>query len=237
MAAFCNRLRGGRFAFRGRNIEVSPNRQGEPHPLHGQAWLAPWRGERLGQDRAEMRFLHERADWPWRYEAVQSVSASVDGVAIALEVRNLDDLPMPTGLGLHPCFPAGPGVRVRTQVSSVLLTDVETLATGRRAPASGAFDLSDRQIAGAGLDHGFAGWSGILDVVYPDHTIRVTASSDARWLQVYAPAGAEYFCAEPVTHANDAFAANESDWPELGVKVLNPGETLCLTLQITVLET
>jgi len=235
LAAFCNRLREGRLRFRGRTLDIPPNRPGERHPLHGQAWLAPWSAERLGPGQARMRFRHEPGHWPWRYEAVQSIVASDKGVALSLEVRNLDDQAMPAGIGLHPYFPAGDRVRLQTRASSVRLTDDERLPAGKPVQALGAYDLSDRLIAEAGLDNGYAGWSGQLDILYPTHTVRMTASSNASWLQVYAPKGETFFCAEPVTHANDALAMDEAGWEAQGIRVLEPGQSLRMDMRLEVL--
>ena len=42
LVPFANRIRGGRFTFRGREIVLRPNLAGDPSPLHGQGWLAAW---------------------------------------------------------------------------------------------------------------------------------------------------------------------------------------------------
>lgn len=234
MAPFCNRLREGRLAVGGRSVNIPPNRPGEPHPLHGQAWLAPWTAERRGSDRAVMRCLHEPDHWPWRYEAVQTVSAAHEGVLLRLELRNLDEQPMPAGLGLHPYFPSGPEVRVRTRVGGVLLADADGLPSGAPSPITAAFDLADRAMAAGALDHGYAGWSGRLDIHYPGHIVGLQASSDAGWLQVYAPPGEPWFCAEPMTHASGGLHAPEAQWTELGVRILQPGQTLSLEMRLEV---
>ena len=235
LAPFCNRLRDGRMDFRGQAVRLTPNHGQEPHPLHGQAWLRPWETEVTGAASADMWFQHEPGAWPWRYEARQTFSVSDAGLVIALEIQNLDSGPMPAGLGLHPYFPGSDPVRVQTSVSEVLLTDDHALATGQRAPARHAFDLTDRLISGAGLDHGVEGWSGRVDICYPGYKVRMSASANAGRLQVFAPKAESYFCLEPVTHANDAIAHPESDWPGLGIRVLAPGESLRIEMHLQVL--
>ena len=63
--------------------------------------------------------------------------------------------------------------------------------------------------------------------------LRLT-SSEARFFQVYSPPNGGIFVAEPVTHANAALNASESDWPELGMRVLEPGEAMSLTMRLEV---
>jgi aldose 1-epimerase len=61
------------------------------------------------------------------------------------------------------------------------------------------------------------------------------SSPDADFFQVYSPASGGLFVAEPVTHANAALNEPEERWPELGLRVLGPGETISLTMRLDVL--
>ena len=49
LVPYVNRIRGGRFTFRGREVRLAPNMAGDPSPLHGQGWLAPWQVEQRGR--------------------------------------------------------------------------------------------------------------------------------------------------------------------------------------------
>src|SRR5690242_14668932 len=42
LVPYVNRIRDGRFRFRGRTVEIAPNMAGDPSPLHGQGWLNAW---------------------------------------------------------------------------------------------------------------------------------------------------------------------------------------------------
>jgi aldose 1-epimerase len=108
LVPFCNRIRGGTFCFRERRINLSPNMAGDASPLHGQGWLARWRVEHHSDKSATLSFLHERAEWPWRYQAHQRFDLDPSGLAVELRCRNEDDLPMPCGLGFHPYSLARP---------------------------------------------------------------------------------------------------------------------------------
>ena len=52
LVPFVNRIRGGRFGFRGREIVLSPNMADDISPLHGQGWLNPWAVERASAGNA-----------------------------------------------------------------------------------------------------------------------------------------------------------------------------------------
>ncbi len=61
------------------------------------------------------------------------------------------------------------------------------------------------------------------------------SSHEARFFQLYSPRAGGIFVAEPVTHANAALNAPEAEWPELGMRVLEPGEAMGLDVRIEVI--
>ena len=234
LVPFVNRIRGGRFSFRGREVRLQPNMAGDPSPLHGQGWLNPWRVEQAGGADAVLSFDHEAGEWPWDYEARQEFALDAAGLSIHLICRNTSAEPMPCGLGQHPYFPCGPQTRIETEVTQVWTIDEHVLPL-ERVPAEGRFDLRDRLVCGQDLDHGFGGWNGearMSDPAWP-YNVRLSAL-EARFFQLYSPPAGGIFVAEPVTHANAALNAPEEEWPELGMRVLEPGEAMSLDMRLEV---
>lgn len=235
LVPFVNRVRGGRFTFRGREVRLSPNMKGDPSPLHGQGWLSPWEVESASDTRALLRFVHEPGEWPWRYEARQHLRLDPEGLSIVLDCRSLSDEPMPCGLGQHPYFNCGPQSRIDTRVTHAWTIDENVLPV-EKVPADGRFDLADRAVCGQDLDHGFAGWSGTARLTDPNWPFDVEISSPtARFFQLYSPEDGGIFVAEPVSHANAALNAPEEEWNELGLRVLEPGDEMSLEMRLDVL--
>ena len=235
LVPYVNRIRDGRFTFRGREVRIAPNMAGDPSPLHGQGWLNPWVVEAANEHMARLRFQHEPGEWPWRYEARQDFALDEHGLSLTLSCRNADDQPMPCGLGQHPYFPCGPATRLATEVTDAWAIDDKVLPVDK-VPAEGRYDLHDRLVCGQGLDNGFAGWGGEARISDPDwsYSMRLT-SPDAHFFQLYSPATGGIFVAEPVTHANAALNAPESEWAELGMRVLEPGEEMSLAMRLDVI--
>lgn len=234
LVPYVNRIRDGRFTFRGREVRLQPNMAGDPSPLHGQGWLNPWEIEEQTPTSASLTFRHEAGEWPWAYEARQRFQLDKEGLNLELQCRNLSDDPMPCGLGFHPYFPCGSETVLDTEVDVAWTIDDRVLPV-ERVPANGRYDLSDRRICGQDLDNGFGGWGGeaaITDPKWP-FSVRMT-SADAKFFQVYSPPTGGIFVAEPVTHANAALNAPEDQWPELGMRVLAPGETMNLSMRLGV---
>jgi aldose 1-epimerase len=236
LVPFVNRIRGGDFTFRGREVRLAPNMAGDPSPLHGQGWLNAWRVDEQSERRAVMSFAYSAGEWPWDYEARQEFALDGGGLSVRLSCRNTSAKPMPCGLGQHPYFACGPATRIDAEVTHVWTIDALVLPVDR-IPADGKYDLRNRLVCGQDLDHGFGGWNGTAAMTDPDWPYEVQLSSpDARFFQLYSPGEGGIFVAEPVTHANAALNAPEAQWAELGMRVLEPEETASLDMRLDVMS-
>lgn len=225
LVPYSNRIRGDRFTFRGREVVLAPNMAGDASPLHGQGWLAPWTIERVDDTRAELSFLHEAGEWPWRYQARQLFGLDPNGLDLTLTCRNLSDDPMPCGLGLHPYFPCTADTRLDTSVTGAWTIDEAVLPVDL-VPATGRYDLAQRAVCGQDLDNGFEGWDGEARIETPGAPFVLhMKSADAQRFQIYSPESGGFFVAEPVQAANAALGEPEAEWPQLGLAILEPGET------------
>jgi aldose 1-epimerase len=234
LVPYVNRISGGRFTFRGREVRLAPNMAGDPSPLHGQGWLNPWRVERADGREAMVSFHHTAGEWPWEYDAQQVFALDERELSVTLTCRNTGSDPMPCGLGQHPYFPCGPETRIDTDVTHVWTIDEHVLPV-EKVPATGRFDLRDRVVCGQDLDHGFGGWGGSATLTDPGWPYEVRLSSrDAHFFQLYSPKEGGIFVAEPVSHANAALNAPEDEWPELGMRVLKPGEAMSLEMRLEI---
>lgn len=235
LVPYVNRIRGGCFSFRGREIRLRPNMPGDPSPLHGQGWLNPWTVEYRDDANAVLIFQHEPGEWPWSYEAREEFALDECGLSIHLTCRNTSGDPMPCGLGVHPYFPCGPETRIDTGVDCAWTVDEKVLPVEKVA-AEGRYDLSDRLVCGQTLDNGFGGWGGEARMSDPEWPYGLRLSSaQAKFFQLYSPPEGGIFVAEPVTHANAALNAPEIDWPELGMRVLGPGDSMILEVRLEVI--
>jgi aldose 1-epimerase len=234
LVPYANRIRGGHFHFGGREIRIAPNMAGDPSPLHGQGWLNPWSVDEIGDRRAVLSYRHDAAEWPWDYEARQRFVLDEHGLTATLTCRNTSEDAMPCGLGFHPYFPCGSQTRLDTEVRVAWTVDEHVLPVDK-VSANGRYDLKQRLVCGQGLDNGFGGWGGEARMSDPDWPYAIRMSSgEAHFFQLYSPSAGGIFVAEPVTHANAALNAPEEQWPELGMRVLDPGEEMSLTMRLEV---
>lgn len=234
LVPFVNRIRGGSFSFRGREVHLSPNLAGDPSPLHGQGWTSPWSVESASRSQAVLAFEHSPGEWPWAYQARQDFDLDDAALTVRLTCRNTSGEDMPCGLGLHPYFNCGGQTRIQTLVEDVWSVDEKVLPIARE-PATGRYSITDDPVCGRGLDNGYNGWSGRAMLTDPAWPFELELSSPAaRFFQVYSPTSGGFFVAEPVIHANAALNEPEEDWPSLGIQILTPGQEMQVEMRLEV---
>ncbi len=231
LVPYCNRIRDGRFTFRGRIVSIAANMAGDPNPLHGDGWLAPWMVEEQTAEGATLVYRHEAGEWPWTYQVRQVFTLSEQGLEAEIACTNHSDEPMPCGLGLHPYFPCDAATIIDTAVERVWEVDDLILPT-RIARATGRYALDGTRACARGLDNGYGGWGGEMLLRYGDGRVTRMISPEARFFQIYSPDSGGLLAAEPVSHANAALNEPEERWAELGMRVLEPGETAHLRMRL-----
>jgi aldose 1-epimerase len=231
LVPYCNRIRDGRFSFRGRTVAIAPNMTGDPSPLHGDGWLGPWLVESRSEAQACLFFSHEPGEWPWAYESRQTFRLGPNGLEAEISCTNRSPDPMPCGLGFHPYFPCDSTTVIDTAVEQVWEVDELILPTDI-ASATGRYALAGTPACGRGLDNGYGGWGGEMLLRHADGAVTRMTSPDARFFQIYSPETGGLLAAEPVSHANAALNEPEERWAELGLRVLGPGETMRLRMTV-----
>jgi aldose 1-epimerase len=143
MAPWCNRITPEPVTVSGRVVDLQPNFE-DGTAIHGQVHAAPW--ERIG----DASFAIERAGngWPWRYRVEIGYAISGRRLAITQRLRNLDDAPMPGGIGWHPWFPTP----VELRVNSAMTFGNATALSVDPEPVAGDLDLRQRTPMAVGVD-------------------------------------------------------------------------------------
>lgn len=236
LVPYPDRIAHGHFIFGGRSYRLPLNHGNHPHSLHGLGWQSCWKILSLENDSVGMVHRHDGGPgWPWPYIAGQEARIDEDGVCFSLSLRNDGDSPMPAGLGFHPYFVAREDTRLFANCTSVWLSDADCIPL-RQAPAD---HFADWQ-AGASVrraelvDHCHAGWDGAARIVQPQDgfAVLLKGSAELGHLHLYMPPGADFFCAEPVSHMPDAL--NRPEPPDqTGLRILQPGEMMTVQMRIS----
>jgi aldose 1-epimerase len=225
---YANRLKDGRFHWRGHDISLPLNFLPELNTLHGLEWRNPWDISEIFQSQVNLRCANSGQElWIWPYLAEQAVTLDERGCEVVLSLANTGSETMPAGLGLHPYFRRRPETRVWFEAETVMLSDAATMPTGIEAPAShfGHFVQGD-VLPPETIDHCYRNWAGTVTIEDDLGRITITATG-APHLHVYAPADGSALCFEPVSHTPDAL--NRA--PEEMI-ALEPGQVARLAMRI-----
>jgi aldose 1-epimerase len=226
MAPWCNRIAAGRTAgVAGRTLDL-PVSFPDGTAIHGQVSRVPW--ERV--DDRSFRIQAGGDGWPWRYEALQRFEPGADALRLTLALTNLDDGPMPAGIGIHPWWrrPVRVGINAAAAYPSNLSTPPE--------PSPVAGDLDRHRVAEMpdGLD---ATWTDVgsppVTLEWATRGIRATLTTDPVVDHIVAasPADIDAVAIEPQTHAPDAVRRLLNR--ERGrLALLPPGETMMLAIRL-----
>lgn len=236
LVPYANRIDRGAFVFEGRDIALPPTPGFAPHALHGVGWLQAWTVLQAGEASVDLALAAQPTeDWPWAWTASHRLRLDADGAEMTLSITNEDPEPMPAGLGLHPYFAVGPNTVLSAPASRVWLNDANEIPE-RLAPASSVIDWSHGAAVSSApfVDNAYAAWTGTAELRHAGRVVTMTASPDARWMQVYAPGAGDFVCLEPVTHRPDA---HNAPWNEdAGLITLAPGQALSLSMRIAASE-
>jgi aldose 1-epimerase len=232
MAPWCNRITPGPTDVLGRMVDVPANFP-DGSAIHGQVSHRPW--EVVGDGAFRVEGGGEETGWPWRYEVTASVTVAGPALSLRYALRNLDDGPMPAGIGLHPWFRAPLDVRVPGRAVYPQNSGSPT----RPEAVAGRLDLRQLGRPTIGLD---ATWVDLaepaVDLAWPAlglaARLEVTAPSlDRLAVPVATPADADAVAVEPQTHGPDGLRrllGSERD----AMAALDPRATMEVAIRITV---
>lgn len=225
LAPWSNRISGGGFHFGGAFHRLEPNVGGEPFPIHGDAFMSPWRVKQEGPAQAAFA-LSRDGPGPFRYEAEATYALAGGALAMTLTIVNRASIPLPYGLGFHPWLPRTRDVLLTAPASGVWLEDERHLPAGHVPLAERPeWDFSTpRPLPPRWINNAFDGWSGSALIAWPSRrlSLGIEAGANLGVYIVYSPdASADFFCFEPVSHPVDAHNLRQA---ASGLVVLAPGE-------------
>lgn len=234
MVPWSNRISLGGFEYAGVFHQITPNREGEAYPIHGDGWLQPWVLTQPSDDTVLMTLESDRFQGnPYKYHAEQKFVLHEDGMEQTLSVTHMGNESLPYGLGQHPWFLRSETTRLHASVKGVWLSGTDPLPTQHTENFPKSWNLNNGiDVNGTLVDNGFTGWIGDASIHHPSKNLKITmrspevlrsANPDGFCL-LYRPEQGSAFCFEPITHPIDAFHLPERP----GLVDLNYGETLTL---------
>lgn len=230
---FANRIGHGMLRFGSRVVQLEREPLAWPHAHHGHGWRAEWCVTQITQDRLTLVYDHPGPNdlgnrgWPWPYRAEQRFFVHPGGIQIDMAVVNCHPHSvMPCGTGIHPYFSRSPSSAIAITATKMWATHGDGLARALEATDLFASGKPVPVDALEGIDNFFECTTPVT-VFGGGHPVSLRGSAMAG-VHIYVPAGADYFCVEPVSHAPDAFGRGDYERGD----VIAPGATIHWRWQI-----
>lgn len=237
---WANRLRGRRYAFDSRVVELDPAspwlmKDWNDVIIHGVPWpRLTWRVEHASDRRLRSRLHWNRPEllavFPFEHEVEMTVSLDGLGLTIETAVLATAGARVPVSFGFHP-YIGIPGLR-RSQWRLTLpalegiVLDERLLPVGERT----ALPPYDDRLADLDFDHGFAFVtpSPSMSIEGNGRRVSVDFLENFPYAQIYAPPGHDYISLEPMTAPTDALTSHDN------LPVVEPGGRFAATFRLRV---
>lgn len=224
---FSNRVKDGRFTFRGQSVELVRNTPPD-HPIHGHIWQRPSSLVASTPTSAELRCSYPGADFPWAYTASQRFSLSDEELTVELEIANDSGSAMPCGFGMHPYYERTEGVTLQADAPRRWVGS-QYLLPEWSEPVPPEWDFREPQRLNplAEIDGCFGDFGGRARLSWPEKGAGLEISADPIFgvMIVYVPKAFDFFCLETVSNVNDAFNLEARGVAGNGTIVLEPGQS------------
>ena len=231
LVPFSNRVAHAQLQWAGTSHPLVQFRADEPHAIHGVGWQRPWAVLEQAVDFALLAFEHQADEaWPFAFDSSQAFRLTGHELELTLSITNQSAVAAPVGLGWHPYFVKRPGSHVAFVAAGRWEMGADKLPT-HRAASSGL----DTGTATLEVDHCYDGWNGDVDL--RDALLHTRIRSTLTRLVVFTSPASDVIAIEPVSHVNNAINLMESGRAsglDLGVRVLQPGESLSAEMSIHV---
>ncbi len=231
LVPFSNRVAHASLQWAGTSHPLVQFRADEPHAIHGVGWQRPWTVLEQQADFALLAFEHAADEaWPFAFDSSQAFRLTGDTLELSLSITNQSAVAAPVGLGWHPCFVKRAGGHIAFAAQGRWEMGPDKLPTHRTASTG-----LDTDLVTLSVDHCFDGWGGVVEL--RDALLRVRINANLSRLVVYTGPALEVVAIEPVSHVNNAVNLVESGHAaglDLGVRVLQPGESLSADMSIHV---
>jgi aldose 1-epimerase len=238
-----NRIRGGRWRWRGTDLQLDVSSPDSPNAIHGLVSWQPWQVLATTGDAVTVGTVVEpHPGYPFRLAAAIDYALMPDRLTVIVRVRNAGTAPAPFGLGMHPYLAVGAtedGDVARAELHLPARTQLELdddgLPTGGRRPFDGAIGrIGDRALDDAvtDLERDADGWARVR-LRGPAGTVELAVDRAWRWLQAYSgdtlPPGERRrsVAVEPMTCPPNAFA------DDVDLVVVEPGQDWAGTWTLT----
>lgn len=230
LVPFSNRVGQATIEWQGTQLPLVRNNGDEPHAIHGVGWQRAWTVLDSDATSAMLSYEHRPdAGWPFAFDCSHTLRLKPQALEMTLALTNQSRQAAPAGLGWHPWFPKREGSRLAFGATGRWEMGPDKLPTVRKVSTGISADCASLDV-----DHCHDGWNGVAELT--DAVMRVRVRSGLSRLVVFTQPARSDIAIEPVSHVNNAIqrVAQGAAAPDLGLAILQPGESLIAQMAIEV---
>jgi aldose 1-epimerase len=154
-----NRVRDGKWSWRGQDMQLALTEPEQHNAIHGLVRWLPW--SLVSRDAASLTVgctSYPQPGYPWTIEVRNAWSLDADGVAVETTIVNRSDTTAPVACGFHPYLTVGTATiddAILTLPGSTrILTGDQQIPSGRESVAGTPYDFrTPKQIGELKIDH------------------------------------------------------------------------------------
>jgi aldose 1-epimerase len=159
LAPWPNRVRDGRWSWRGRDFQLALTEPAQHNAIHGLVRWMPW--ALVSRDDSSITLsctTYPQPGYPWVLEITNAWSLGAEGVAVSTTVANRSETAAPVAVGFHPYVVVGTegidSALLTLPAESRFVTGSQQIPSGREPVAGSDYDFRDaRAIGPLSLDH------------------------------------------------------------------------------------
>lgn len=231
MVPYCSRIRGGSFVYFGITRKVPKNQAGIPDPIHGDAWKSAFDVVEASSSRVVLKMSHnkDKGGFPFSYDLEVTYELTTENtLKIKLDLKNVNALPMPCGMGVHPFFVKTKDIELDFNTQTVWSNWSDPIYDKPYVTPEAWRFSGGRPLKNAVFDTCFGGFDGTAKINYPDLGVFVTltAKENFKHVVLYAPKGKSFVCLEPCTNTANAFNLAADGVIGTGIQSIGPAQNM-----------
>ncbi len=223
-----NRIRDGRYAFGGDELQLPLTEPQRGNASHGLARWTAWTLEEHTANSVTLQYrLMAQTGYPWLLDLHVLYDLSANGLTVTQTATNMSAHPAPYACGAHPYLTVGPGPvdgwELTVPAATRVLNDERLLPVAREAVEGSEYDFRlSRPLRGTELDHAFTDLErdadGRATVTLRDPAsgagVALWVDEKHPWLMLYtaddvSATARRSLAVEPMTANADAFRSGE----------------------------
>ena len=214
LVPFCNRINKNKFIYKDKIYELKKNSKLGKYYLHGDGWLNKWKVNKKTKNSIEMQFLKKSSkNTPYEYLSKQKFILLKNKLKIYLTVKNLNDNPLPFGLGLHTYYPMNKLTRLQAKSDTYWLENKNFIPT-KIINNSKKMNFNQlNSLPNNWVNNCFNNWNSKAIIYWPEKKmkLKITSSKNCKYFFIFISSNKfeknfknDYFSFEPMTHAVNA---------------------------------